>query len=297
MKSLSFAGLALTSALGACAGTSSPSLVAADGGEPAESDAGAPEVGGPGPPSQDARGEAGAPAADAATAAAAVNCGKPPYSVLRLAARNLMAPADQRELGNVKITLGLCPGVQTLTQADGKAQINLTEGAETWIRFEATGFLPCLFGEFAVSASASTPVLSATMIPDAAAPGLLPGYRADRPLIYVQVQAGRSTAPDACRARDGVALAVKDHPEAMVLYRGIGSNAAYVSGKATTTEGTAIIVGLIAATTGSVQVQATKSGCTYTAAYGDANSAALLPILRTPLAKGALTYLSINPMR
>jgi hypothetical protein len=246
-------------------------------------------------PSLDAVTADAAPAVDAAPSTAP-RCGPAPYHLVRLGARNLMAPANERALAGVKITFKHCPGLAVVTDAAGKAEVNLTQGAETWFRFDADAFLPWVCGEMAIQAPSVGQGVVAAMLPAALASGLLPGYEADRPLVYAHVQAGRSADPEPCRAPDGVAITVKDHPEAKVLYRNVGSMATFAPGDATTTEGVALITGL-GPGVASVQLQATKPGCAYAPAYGDANTALLLPILRAPLFDGALSYQVINPVR
>src|SRR4051794_9702165 len=130
MKSLWFAGAALVMfGLGCASG--SPSGPGVDDADVDASADAAPTT------TRDA-----APAADAARAdvvpppaADIAKCGAPPYTLVKLSARNPMAPSDERNLEGVGITLQHCPGIELLTDADGKAQVNVTEGAETWIRF------------------------------------------------------------------------------------------------------------------------------------------------------------------
>jgi hypothetical protein len=151
-------------------------------------------------------------------------------------------------------------------------------------------------GEMPIGASLPGSGVVATLVPKSLASTVTPGYQADSPLVFVQVQAGRATASEACRAREGVVLAVKDHPEATVLYRATGSNGSYQKGLGTSAEGVAIVTGL-PADASPVELMAQKMGCNYTVSYGDANSATLVPILRTPLSPGVITYQSINPNR
>ena len=47
----------------------------------------------------------------------------------------------------------------------------------------------------------------------------------------------------------------------------------------------------------SVEIVAQKTGCTYSLAYGDANSSTLTPIVRTPLSPGVITHQIVNPVR
>jgi hypothetical protein len=153
-----------------------------------------------------------------------------------------------------------------------------------------------MVGEVAVTALQPVAPVTATMVPAQIGSTVVPVYRATDPLIYLQVQMGRPDAPEACRTREGVVFSVKGHPEAQVSYRAAGSNGGYVKSSATTIEGVALISGL-AASAGPVEIFALKPGCSYTLAYGDVNSPSLLPILRTPLAAGAITHQVINPVR
>jgi hypothetical protein len=153
-----------------------------------------------------------------------------------------------------------------------------------------------MIGEFAVGPAVPVAGLVATLVPKTLASTVVPGYQADSPMVFVQVQAGRASASEPCRARDGVVLAVEGQPNATVLYRATGSNGSYQKTVGTSAEGVAIVTGLAAETT-TVDLVARKTGCSYTLSYGDANSPTLLPILRTPLAPGVITHQSVNPDR
>ncbi len=222
-------------------------------------------------------------------------CGPPPHHPVVLRARDIQAQAG-REQGGVTITFKHCPGQRFMTGRDGRAVVPVTLGAETWIRFEAPGYLPWMVGEMPIGADLPPSGVVGTLVPRSLAATVTPGYQAESPLVFVQVQAGRATASDACRAREGVLLGVKDHPEATVLYRATGSNGSYQRGLGTSAEGVAIVAGL-APDSGPIELVAQKMGCDYTLSYGDANSPALVPILRTPISAGVVTYQSINPTR
>jgi hypothetical protein len=238
-----------------------------------------------------------APGADETGAADWPTCGAPPYQEVRLGLRDVMSTAgESRGLPGATITLKHCPDSRFTTGPDGRATIQVSRGAETWIRFEAEGYVPWLLGEVAFGDNPTSLPIVATLVPARLAPTVVPPFRADAALIYLQVQMGRATAPAACRSTSGVELAVKDHPEAMVLYRGSGSNAGYARASATGDEGIALVVGLSAALD-SVEITAAKEGCWYQLAYGDANAPALLPIVRTPVQTGAITHQVVNPLR
>jgi hypothetical protein len=113
--------------------------------------------------------------------------------------------------------------------------------------------------------------------------------------LYVDIRVGRTAALEACRSAAGVTLAVKDHPQAVVLYRAKGANAEYLNVPGTTDEGVAVIANLPAQA--SVELLASKPGCQYQMAIGDANSDDLLPLVRAPLFPGALTHQIVNPTR
>jgi hypothetical protein len=225
------------------------------------------------------------------------SCGLPPYQPLRLGARDVMSAAGEAGgLPGAVITFKHCPGSRFTTGPDGRAAIQITRGAETWIRFEADGYVPWLLGEVAFGGNAPAGPIVATLVPARLASTVVPPFRGDAALVYLQVQMGRATAPAACRSTSGVELVVKDHPEAMVLYRGSGSNAGYARASATGDEGIALIVGLPAALE-TVEITASKDGCWYQLAYGDANAPVLLPIVRTPVQAGAITHQVVNPVR
>lgn len=273
------AGCTMNSDNGATTGAADPS-VAPDSGA-----AGAPDAG------------FNAPATDAGNAASEVpSCGAPPYQSLSLGAEDIMGPAGARELRDVTITLKHCPESRFITGADGRVQIMVSRLAETWIRFEKLGYLPWMVGEVMVTEGLPRAPMMGTMVPERIGSTVVPAYRPADPLVYLQVQMGRSDAPEACRSREGVVLSVKGHPEAQVTYRAAGSNGGYTMTSATSIEGVAIISGL-SASTGVVEILAAKPGCTYRLAYGDVNSTSLLPILRTPLAAGTITHQMINPVR
>lgn len=240
-------------------------------------------------------GGAGGPPVDPQTAEA-LRCGPPPHQPMWLSARDIMGPPAARDLAEVYLTFKHCPESRFVTGADGRVLVMVSRTANTWVRFEKQGYLPWMIGEVAVTDGLPLAPLTATMVPEQVGAVVVPAYKATDPLIYVQVQLGRADAPEACRSREGVVFSVKGHPEAQVSYRAAGSNAGYVRSSATTIEGVAIISGL-AATAGPVEIVAVKPGCNYLVAYGDVNSPSLLPIVRTPLAAGAITHQVINPVR
>jgi hypothetical protein len=226
----------------------------------------------------------------------APRCGPPPHQALWLGAEDIMRPADSRELRDVTVTFKHCPESRFLTGVDGRVMVMVTRTAETWIRFEKDGYLPWMVGEVAVTEGLPRAPMMGTMVPVRIGSTVVPGYRPTDPLVYLQVQMGRSDAPEACRSRDDVVFSVKGHPEAQVSYRAAGSNGGYTKTSATSIEGVALISGLPATIT-AVEILAAKPDCRYRLAYGDVNSTALLPILRTPLAPGTITYQVINPVR
>jgi hypothetical protein len=221
-------------------------------------------------------------------------CGPPPYQAVTLRARDIQAPAGKEPAG-VAITLKLCPDQKFTIGEDGQAVVLVTIGAETWICFQAPGYLPWMVGEMAVSDALPGNIVG-TLVPRSLASTVTPGYQPESPLVLVEVQAGRATGAEACRAREGVVLAVKDHPGATVLYRAMGSNGSYQRTAGTSPEGVAIVTGL-PANAGPVELVAQKTGCSYTLSYGDVNSPALVPIVRTPLSPGVITFQTINPAR
>jgi hypothetical protein len=256
-------------------------------------DAGAPEAG------QAADAELtqppGAPE-DPTRAPPVPSCGLPPYQPVHLMVRDVMSSAGEpRGLAGAAISFKHCPGARFTTASDGRLTVQVSRDAETWIRFEADGYVPWLLGEVAVTESfPSTPVV-ATLVPMRLAASVVPPFRGEAALVYLQVQMGRATAPEACRSPAGVTFVVKDHPEATVLYRATGSNAGYSRAVATGEEGVALVVGLPPLP--SVEVMASKPDCPYQLAYGDASAPFLVPILRTPLQAGTITHQVVNPIR
>jgi hypothetical protein len=245
---------------------------------------------------EDARAPSGAPTPpDSTNELTLPRCGPPPYQAVIVRARDIQAPPGREQAG-VVVTFKQCPGQKFMTGAEGRATILVTQGAETWVCFEAAGYLPWMMGEFAVGPALPAAGLVATMVPKTLAATVVPGYQAEGPMLFVQVQAGRANASEACRLREGVSVGVAGHPNVTVLYRATGSNGSYQRTMGTSAEGVAIMTGLPADAT-AVDLVAQKMGCNYTLSYGDANSPTLLPILRTPLAKGVITHQSINPAR
>lgn len=224
-----------------------------------------------------------------------LRCGQPPYQPLALSARDIMAALAKGEPAGVEVTFKHCPG-QIFPLGPGGATVLVSAGAETWVRFDAPSYLPWVEGEFVVTASADPLAIEATMVPRAIATSVVPAFKTEMPLVYVEVRKGRSVGPEACRSPAGVTLTVKGHPEAIVLYRDKGANAGYGTSLFTSEEGVAVIAG-VPAVVGSIEIFANKTGCTYQPSYGDANSPTLLPILRAPLFSGALTHQTINPER
>jgi hypothetical protein len=223
------------------------------------------------------------------------HCGPPPYQAVTLRARDIQAPAG-REQADVSITFKHCPGEKFRTGANGRAVVLVTREAETWICFQSDGYLPWMVGEITIGPALPAAGLVATLVPSSLASTVTPGYQPTSALLFVQVQAGRANATEACRGREGVVLGVKGHPGATVVYRATGSNGSYQKGFGTSAEGVAIVTGLPPGAT-SVEIVAQKTGCSYTLAYGDASSTTLVPILRTPLAPGVITHQILNPVR
>jgi hypothetical protein len=221
------------------------------------------------------------------------HCGLPPYQAVRLGARDVMAP--KADLAGVQVTLKHCPGQTFPVSGDGQI-LWVSAGAETWIRFDAPGFIPWVEGELRIPDAFPAPYIDATMMPRGVADIVMPVWKPDAPTIYVEVRTGRSSADEACRSPAGVALTVKDYPSAVVLYRNKGASADYGDGPGTSAEGVAVITGLPVGLA-SVELAASKPGCLYLPAFGDANSPELLPIVRAPLFTGAITHQVINPAR
>jgi hypothetical protein len=223
----------------------------------------------------------------------APSCGPPPYYPVRLGARDIMAPKS--ELARLSVTLKHCPG-QSFPVTGESTILYVTAGAETWIRYDAPGYIPWVEGELRVPDAGAVPYIEAMLMPQGVADFVMPVWKPDAPTIYVEVRTGRASADEACRSAEGVALAVKDLPTAVVLYRNKGANADYGSGPGTSAEGVAIVTNLPVGTA-SVELVASKPGCVYMPAFGDANSAELVPIVRAPLFAGAITHQVINPAR
>jgi hypothetical protein len=267
-------------------------LGGAAGASPPMADAGASATV---PPTTPSPGEAGPPTPPPALVGS--HCGEPPYQPLRLSARDIMAaPAAKDDLADVVVTFKHCPG-QSFPLAAGGGTVLISTGIETWVRFAAPGYLPWLEGEILIPGRGAPIPIEATLVPVAIAPTLVPAWNTNSAVIYVEVQRGRAVETEACRSPSGVALSVKDHPEAVVRYRGKGANAGYEETmSATTEEGIALITNLLPPAT-TVELQADKADCTYVPAYGNANAAMLFPIVRTPLESGAITHQVFNPVR
>ena len=206
-----------------------------------------------------------------------------------------MDPESRADLAGVSVTLKHCPGKTFALKRNG-ALVQVTAGVETWIRFDAPAYLPWVEGELRIPDSSSMPYLEATMVPLAFVQSVVPAFRPDAALVYVDVRLGRAAGIEACRSPAGVTLAVKDHPQAVVLYRGRGASGGYLNAMGTTDEGVAVIANLPAQLP-SVELTASKPGCLYQLSLGDANSAELLPLVRAPLFPGALTHQIVNPAR
>ena len=243
----------------------------------------------------DAAASPGEDAGDTMTALGVARCGEPPFRMVRLGARDMMGASGAPDLAGVTITLGHCPGLRFETGADGGLMLLVSRSATSWIRFDKPGHVSWLVGELIFDDTLPPVPVTGTMIPTKLAASVVPGLRPDGALVYVEVQGGLAAGPEACRSPGGVTLSVKDHPQAVVLYRAAGSNAGYDKAAMTSEEGLALIGGLPAS--GSVELVATKAGCQYSLAYGDVNSRALIPILRTPLAAGTITHQVFNPVR
>lgn len=224
-------------------------------------------------------------------------CGAPPYQAIRLGARDVMAQGSQPDLASVTITLKHCPQQSFVLGPTGDAaNLLVTAGVETWIRFDATGYVPWVAGEVLIADGGRTPLaIDAMMMPRAFVDLAVPAFLPDAPVVFVQVRAGRADASPECRSPAGVTLSVKNHPRASILYRAPGATGDYRGGQSTSEEGVALITNLPAEPF--VEIVASKPGCIYQMAYGDASSSELLPILRAPLFAGAITHQVINPLR
>ncbi|HEY0710461.1 MAG TPA: hypothetical protein VGG33_26895, partial [Polyangia bacterium] len=166
-----------------------------------------------------------------------MRCGEPPDQVIKLGARDIMDPDKRSEIPGVTVTFKHCPE-RTFALKRNAVSVPVTAGAETWIRFDAPGYLPWVEGELRIP-SDKPPQLEATMVPLAFVQSVVPAWQPDVPLVYVDVRMGRTGAVDACRSAAGVTLAVKDHPQALVLYRGKGANPDYLNAAGTSEEGVA----------------------------------------------------------
>lgn len=231
---------------------------------------------------------------DTTAALGVARCGEAPFKLVRLGARDMTGATEAPHLAGVTVTLGHCPDRRFATGPDGGLMLMVSRDVNSWIRFESPGHVPWLVGELRFDDTLPPVVVTATMVPTKLAPAILPGIRPDGPLVYVEVQAGQASAPQACRTPEGVTLTVKDHPAASVLYRASGSTSIYGTAM-TSEEGVALIAGL--PPSGLVELVASKPGCVYRLAYGDVNSRQLVPIGRTPLLAGTITHQVFNPIR
>ena len=221
-------------------------------------------------------------------------CGQAPHVPITVEADDLMGEGEERKLAAVGVTFGLCASKTFFTGPQGSITVWLTRGAATWIRFDHEEYVSWLIGE--VTVADAFPTLTASMVPNALVDAVVPGFTEDRAVVLLQVQPGSSTAPEACRTPEGVKVTVLDQPAAKVLYRAAGASGSYEAARAVTSaEGVAVIRDLLPGAT-TAEIAASKPGCEYRAAYGDANSLLPIPIVRTPLFPGAITYLVLNPV-
>lgn len=217
--------------------------------------------------------------ADAPTLPDAPRCGDAPYAVQTgtITIRDL---GGSKPAAGAKITTAACPGSEVVTAADGTYVALLQKGTATYSRFDVTGALPMIVGEFQVpDEDAFTTDLA--LLP-AIFKGFVPDWVEGTPAIIMGVS---SRGMGACADKSGVTITVKDHPEAKIAYLDEATPPGVVAG-ATSTSASGLLT--ITNVTGPyVEIEGTKPGCTVTM-VADRLTA------RTPLENGYLTQTQIR---
>lgn len=185
-----------------------------------------------------------------------ITCGPGPYVnfEVQTIGQTIGELSKVQPLLPINVSMSACPEVKGVTDSEGYARLRLTVGAVNSLRFDAPGWLPTRWHELTPQAWSDAPTFT-IMAKESAAE--LPGFAADKGVILVDVSAA---AAGTCFSNDGVALRVKDHPEAVVTYHAASAPFAPVKdATGTTPSGLVSIAGIAPGT--KVTLEGTKTDC------------------------------------
>ncbi|MBI2394697.1 MAG: hypothetical protein HYV09_34330 [Deltaproteobacteria bacterium] len=185
-----------------------------------------------------------------------IKCGPGPYVdwALQPIGQTIGEIADVEPAERIKVSLSACPEVKGETDAEGYATLKLTVGQPVSIRLDSDNWLPTRWHEITPQKWSQAPTLT-IMAKDAAKE--LPGFAADKGVILVDVTAAEAGT---CFDNEGVAVTVKDHPEAVISYHAASAPFAPVAAATgTTSSGLVSIQGIAPGT--KVVIEGIKTGC------------------------------------
>jgi len=183
-----------------------------------------------------------------------IKCGPGPYVDFSLTPYSrIIGELSKRQINEpVKVSMSACPEVKAETDAEGYADYKVTIGQPISFKFEGTGLLPTRLFEMTPQSYTRAP--AAYVFTNEA---MLPGYGADKGVIFVDVAAA---AKGTCVSEDEVTLTVDGHPDAVVTYYSASKPFAPVTGAtATTGSGMASIAGVPVGS--KVTIKGAKTGC------------------------------------
>ena len=212
-------------------------------------------------------------------------CGPPPYQMVRLAgARHHGRHRPARPGRRGRHALNIAREQKFATGADGRLVVLVTREPRPGSASRRPGYLPWMVGELIDWTGTCPPAaLVATLVPDKAwrrrwCPGCGRTGRSSSSRCRAGARPGRRPAA----LPEGVALSVKDHPDATVLYRASGATAATTRRRDQRRRR-----GHVDRAAGPWRTRRTgrqKPGCSYTLLRRRQLPPALPPIRRTPLA-------------
>jgi len=183
-------------------------------------------------------------------------CGTGPWATyeLQTIGQTIGELSKEQPMLPINVSMSACPEVKGVTDGEGYAILKLPIGKPNSLRFDAAGWLPTRWHELTPEAWSSEPTFT-IMATDSAKE--LPGFAADKGVILVDIAA---SSAGTCFSNDGVAITVKDHPEAVVTYHAASSPFAPVKdATGTTPSGLVSIAGLATGT--KVTLVGTKKDC------------------------------------
>lgn len=206
-----------------------------------------------------------------------VSCGSPPWILLE-GATTEREPAGTvgATIPDVALTLSGCPGVSTKTATDGLWHAWVSQNLPTSRRYEKPDYITTHSTEQAWPIDYSG--LNLALRKTSVWKPLLPGFDSTHAFMAIAIGAPKTGT---CAGGQSVAIAIKGHPDAKVIYVD-GDPPKDSGGKVTTKRGLVYVSGLTPGDFTDENITATREGCTYTL-KGDLDSG------RAKLEAGAFT--------